>query len=992
MPGEAEMPRETSPLLVSLLVSGAIIPEVAYNAWVTIAVSERARQMAVSYKSTMILPQTDFDMWANLPQNEPKRLQKWAEQDIYHKVLEKNRDGKPFVLHDGPPYANGPIHIGHAFNKILKDFVNKSHAQRGFFTPYIPGWDCHGQPIEHMVEETLSTAKFRQTPQPEVRRLCREWATKFVGIQREGFKRLGVNAEWDKPYLTFIPNFEAGNVEIFKKMYLDGAIYRGRKPIHWCSHCHTALAEAEIEYGDETSPAIFVRFEMTSVPEGLEAWAGKLDVAIWTTTPWTLPADDAVILHPEASYVAVEHAGRAIIMAQALVEKLVKKFGWEDACVVPGWSATGTQLAHNTYKQPIFGDQGEEGVFIYADYVTLEDGTGIVHSAPGHGVDDYKAGMKFGVPVVMPVDDDGVFYVGDKMGTGGPFSGMEVNAANPKIIQWLDERGMLILHEDILHSYPHCWRCHKPVIFRATDQWFVSMDETGLRAAAMDAIEHQVNWVPAWASNRIGSMVADRPDWCISRQRSWGVPIPVFKCAKCGETVATEATFDAVIDLFYKEGADAWFTKKPAEYLPADTCCGHCGAGVQDLVPEKDILDLWWESGVTHQSVLRHRADEGLTWPADLYLEGSDQHRGWFQSSLLTSVGAYGQAPYKSVMHCGFTVDEHGEKMSKSKGNGIDPAAVTDKFGADVLRLWVSSVDYSQDVRISDGILKQVSDAYRRIRNTFRFLLGNLNDFTMDKAVSWEQLEPIDRYVLVELADLLEQVEQAYDEFHFHYVYRTVYNYVDDLSGVYMDVTKDRLYSEAAGSVRRRAVQTVLMNILDVLVRIMAPILTFTTDEVWEHYPVSMREVPGRPENVQLAGWPTRESFVPSQPANARDDFDAFAKVLEVRESVTKALEEARLAGTIVKSQEADVLLTLPAELFDLCSGYDAAALEELFIVSSVKLVAGDAVAVQVTKSPLDKCPRCWNHRELGVNAHHPEVCGRCADVLDGLGFVEEDW
>ncbi len=947
--------------------------------------------MATSYKTSMILPQTDFDMRANLPVNEPKRLEKWAAEDIYHKVLEKNKDGEPFVLHDGPPYANGPIHIGHSFNKILKDFVNKSHAQMGYFTPYVPGWDCHGQPIEHMVEETMGTAQFRETSQPEIRRLCREWATKYVNIQREGFKRLGVNAEWDKPYLTYVPNFEAGNVEIFKKMYLDGAIYRGRKPIHWCSHCHTALAEAEIEYGDETGSAIFVRFALTTVPAGLEAWAEKLDVAIWTTTPWTLPADDAVILHPEADYVAVEYEGRAIIMAKALAPKLIAKFGWEGATVIEGWTATGTELAGNKYLQPIFADQGEEGVFIYADYVTLEDGTGIVHSAPGHGDEDYKAGMKFGVPIVMPVDDNGVFHTGEGMGTGGPFSGMEVNEANPVIIKWLEERGTLIAQEKITHSYPHCWRCHQPVIFRATDQWFVSMDKTGLRENALNAINNEVEWVPAWASNRIGSMVADRPDWCISRQRSWGVPIPVFKCSKCGETVATEATFDAVIDLFYRSGADAWFTHQPKDFLPADTCCEHCGAGVEDLTPEKDILDVWWESGVSHTSVLRHRADEGLTWPAAMYLEGSDQHRGWFQSSLLTSVGAYGTAPYKSVMHCGFTMDENGEKMSKSKGNGVDPADVIAKYGADVLRLWVSSVDYSQDVRISDNILKQISDAYRRIRNTFRFLLGNLNDFSEADAVAWEGLEPLDRYMLVELADLLEEVTQAYKEYHFHHVYRTIYNYIDDLSGVYMDVTKDRLYSEAATSPRRRAVQTVLFNILEVLVRVLVPILSFTTDEVWEHYPMSMRNAEGRPQNVQLAGWPTVESFTPAIPESAAQDFAVIAELLKVRDVVTKALEEARNQGVIVKSQEAEVTVALPEELQQLFAGLNSQVFEELFIVSGVALIPGEEVAATVAKSALEKCPRCWNYRELGTNANHPHVCERCGDVLDELHFVEED-
>ncbi len=947
--------------------------------------------MANSYKDTMNLPQTDFAMRGNLPTKEPERLKKWEDEQLYWRVLEKNKDGEPFVLHDGPPYANGPIHIGHAFNKILKDFVNKSHAQRGYYTPYIPGWDCHGQPIEHMVETTLGTSKFRETPQPEVRRLCREWAEKYVGVQRDGFKRLGVNADWEHPYLTFIPNYEAGNVEVFKKMYLDGSVYRGRKPIHWCSHCHTALAEAEIEYGDEVSPAIFVRFAMTTVPAGLEAWEGKLDVAIWTTTPWTLPADDAVILHPEADYVAVEYDGRAAIMAEALVEKLVAKFGWEGAKVVDGWKMTGTELQGNRYEQPIFADQGEEGVFIYADYVTLEDGTGIVHTAPGHGVDDYLAGMKFGVPVVMPVDDNGHFYEGTGIGTGGPFSGMEVNEANPVIIDWLRERGMLIMHEDINHSYPHCWRCHEPVIFRATSQWFVSMDETGLRDSASKAIENDVEWIPAWASNRIGAMVAERPDWCISRQRSWGVPIPVFHCSKCGEVVATEATFDAVIKLFYDEGADAWFTKRPAEYLPADTCCPKCGAGVQDIDPEKDILDVWWESGVSHTSVCRHRESEGLHFPAEMYLEGSDQHRGWFQSSLLTSVGAYGVPPYKSVMHCGFTVDENGEKMSKSKGNGIDPAEVMDKFGADVLRLWVASVDYSHDVSISDNILKQVSDAYRKFRNSFRFVLGSLNDFNDEDCVAaWDDLEPIDKYMMAKTYALLKECEASYETYKFSGVYRSCYDFVNELSSVYMDVAKDRLYSEAPDSPRRRAVQSVLMNILEVLVRVLAPILSFTCDEVWENYPPALLAREGRPFSVQLAGWPAREDFAPALPDDdGVADMQKFGIAMTVREVVTKALEDARAEKRINKSQEAAVNVTVPADVLDELGGFEAAVFEELFIVSGVSIVAGDDFSCEVVPASGQKCPRCWNYRELGGNANHTDVCERCGDALDKIGFTE---
>ncbi len=946
--------------------------------------------MANKYKDTMNLPATEFPMRGNLPEQEPKRLARWNEERLYWRVLEKNKDQEPFVLHDGPPYANGPIHIGHAFNKILKDFVNKSHAQMGYFTPYIPGWDCHGQPIEHMVEETLGTERFRETPQPEVRRLCREWAKKYVGIQGEGFKRLGVNADWENPYLTYLPDYEAGNVEIFKTMYLDGSIYRGRKPIHWCSHCHTALAEAEIEYGDEVSPAIFVRFEMTTVPEGLEAWEGKLDVAIWTTTPWTLPADDAVILHPDATYIALDYDGRAVIVAQDLAEKLIERFGWQEAVPVAGWSAKGRDLEGQRYKQPIFGDQGEEGVFIYADYVTLEDGTGIVHAAPGHGVDDYLAGMRFGVPVVMPVDDDGRFYPGDTMGTGGPFSSLEVNEANPKIIQWLDDRGALILHEDISHSYPHCWRCHEPVIFRATNQWFVSMDENDLRKKALKAIEEDVRFVPAWASRRIGSMVADRPDWCISRQRSWGVPIPVFTCGKCGETVASEETFDAVIALFYDKGADAWFTQEPKDYLPASVACPKCGAGVEELIPEKDILDVWWESGVSHTSVCRHRHEEGLHFPAELYLEGSDQHRGWFQSALLTSIGAYGVAPYKSVMHCGFTVDEEGRKMSKSLGNGVDPAEVMDKFGADVLRLWVSSVDYSQDVSISDNILKQVSDAYRKFRNSFRFVLGNLDDFGPEDFVdSFDDLEPVDRYYLARLAVLREKVTQAYEDFKYMTVYRECYEFINELSSVYLDVTKDRLYSEAPASTRRRAVQSVLMDTLEVLVRLLAPILSFTCDEVWDFYPPKLREE-GRPFSVQLAGWPQEADFVPALPAGGvQGEIERFAVAMEAREVATKALEEARGRKEINKSQEASVRLSAPEAELEVLKGFGPEVLQELFIVSEVTFGEPGEFAAEVSLAPGEKCPRCWNYTVLGGNGNHPDVCKRCGDALDALGFEE---
>ena len=942
--------------------------------------------MANNYKDTMNLPKTDFPMRGDLANREPEILKKWQEEDIYNRVLEKNKDGEPFILHDGPPYANGPIHIGHAFNKILKDFVNKTHAQRGFYTPYIPGWDCHGQPIEHIVEKNLGTEKMKSMPISEVRALCRQWAEKCVDLQREGFKRLGVNANWDKPYLTFLPNYESGNVELFKEMYLSGAIYRGRKPIHWCSRCHTALAEAEIEYSDEVSPSIFVNFKLDSISDTFKNSNIKKDAAfvlIWTTTPWTLPANTAVCLAPEASYVFVNEGNRSMLMARELVDDVAQIAGWQNHSLVKDEhgeiiEVSGKSLLGLTYICPIKQDM--HGKIIYGDHVTLDSGTGCVHTAPGHGQEDYVVAQKFeGVATLMPVDDDGILTEEAEM-----FAGLSTDDANPKIIEWLKDNGALVAKIEINHSYPHCWRCHKPVIFRATDQWFVSMDKTNLRSKALFEIENNVKWIPEWASNRIGSMVADRPDWCISRQRNWGVPIPVFKCAKCGSTIATEKTFDAVIDLFNEKGADAWFTTDTSDFLPKDTKCENCGC--TEVLPERDILDVWWESGVSHTSVLKHRSSEGLSWPADMYLEGSDQHRGWFQSSLLTSVGAYGKAPYKAVMHCGFTVDEQGRKMSKSLGNGVDPADVISRVGADVLRLWVASVDYSQDVSISDAILDRTSDAYRKFRNVFRFLLGNLYDFTsQDRIKNFEDLAPIDKWLISRLNSVLNEVDSSYDNYKFHQVYRALYEFVNnDLSAVYMDVAKDRLYSENADSNSRRAAQSVLEIVLNCLIRVLSPILSFTTEEVWNFWPEGLIE-DDREISVQLAGWPNLKDYL----CDCNDDIfntilSDFDILLEIRDAATKAIEIARADGIIKKSQEAKVNIKLNQHQADIVEKYDKKVLCELLICSEVELEVCDVqeVSATVEHTNLQKCPRCWNYVELSSDPNHSDVCPRCAAVL----------
>ena len=935
-----------------------------------------------NYKHTMNLPQTSFKMKAGLPQREPERLKKWEEMDLYAKVLEANKDHEPFILHDGPPYANGPIHIGHAFNKVLKDIIVKYKTMRGYYAPYVPGWDCHGLPIENKVEDQLGPEKMKKVDTPTFRKICREYATKQLDGQREGFKRLGVCGEWDNPYLTYLPEYEAGNIEIFKKLYLDGSVYRGRKPIHWCSHCHTALAEAEIEYADEVSPSIYVKFRLTAVPAPFAAAAQaagieRANVVIWTTTPWTLPANQAVCLAPDAEYVAAVVDGELVVMAAELSQAVADVAGWGELSFLEQGgqrvSCPGSALEGGSYHHPIHA--GETGIILTGTHVTLDTGTGAVHTAPGHGVDDYKACQAAGIKdIKMPVDDEGRFYEGSCL-----WAGMTTDEANPQIIEWLREQGTLVAHVDISHSYPHCWRCHEPVIFRATTQWFVSMDETGLRAKASKAIQEDVTWYPAWASNRIGAMVADRPDWCISRQRFWGVPIPVFKCEKCGETVATEATFDAVIELFGTQGADAWYTHEPKDFLPADTCCTHCGAPVEQLSSEKDVLDVWWESGVSHTSVCEARSY--LQRPADVYLEGSDQHRGWFQSSILTSVAAYGIPPYKNVISCGFTLDKDGRKMSKSLGNTIDPADVIKELGADVLRLWVGSVDYSQDVSIGDEILQRTSEAYRRIRNTYRYLLSNLYDFSNDDIVSADEMLEADKWALARLMELCSKVTAAYDEYSFHTVYHAWYDFIVAISSEYFDAVKDRLYSGAAKGVERRSAQTVLANMLEAMVRQLAPILTFTADEVWEEYPQGLRG-DDHAVSVQLAGWPLAEDFAPALSAQERAQLLAdYAVVMDARAVATKAMEDTKAALGITKTQEAAVCISAPADVLAVLKARGEEQLAELLIVSAVTLEEGPELSAAVTAAPGEKCPRCWNVRELGEDG----LCPRCHEVVEAF-------
>ena len=927
----------------------------------------------MDYKKTLNLPSTKFAMKANLPQREPEMIKAWEQKKIYKKLREQSKDKPLFILHDGPPYANGHLHMGHAINKILKDIIVRSRQMCGFNAPYVPGWDCHGLPIEHNVDKKLGKKKKDMTP-VQVRQECRAYAASFVDIQREEFKRFGVAGEWDEPYLTMNYPYEARIAKECGEFGLSGDMFLGKKPIYWCCNCNTALAEAEIEYHDHTSPSIYVKFPVKDdVKDLFDAGGETVSVVIWTTTPWTLPANLGVCLHPDFIYAAVKTQNQGIlIMAKELVENVMGEFGIEDYAIVAELSAK--DLENRNCRHPFYD---RESLIILGEHVTLEAGTGCVHTAPGHGADDHIAGKRYGLECYSPVEDNGTFSQGVEL-----FEGQFIFKANAEINKILEEKGALLRQENMSHSYPHCWRCKKPVIYRATPQWFISMDKLELRQKALDEINN-VHWIPSWGRERIYSMIEHRPDWCLSRQRSWGVPIPVFHCTKCKKVYVTRESVDRIHELFTEFSSDIWF-EKDAEYLmPDGAVCEDCGS--TSFTKDQNILDVWFDSGVSHAAVLEER--EGLERPADMYLEGSDQHRGWFHSSLLTAVGRTGHAPYKAVLTHGFVVDEKGHKMSKSVGNVVAPDKVIKQYGADVLRLWAASADYRGDVSISDNIIKQLSDAYRRIRNTCRFLLGNFTGFDPSQVRPVEKMAELDRFILHRLHYVVKRCRAAYDAYEFHVIYHTLHNFcVVDLSSFYLDIIKDRVYTSPENSDSRKDAQTVMFMILDALVKIMAPILPFTAEEIYTHMPLG----DGRKESVHMEDMVSIDDTLENRELAAK-----WENIRALRAEVTKALEEARKAKLIGHPLDAAVEIKLPqGDLEAQVASLDV-DLNDIFIVSEARVVdtldGGDIyqgkeiedLAIKVSKASGEKCERCWRFDEnLGTDPDHPTTCPRCTQAL----------
>ncbi len=921
--------------------------------------------MPQDYNATLNLPKTEFPMRAGLPKSEPETLKRWEQEKIYEKLMEKN-EGKPlFVLHDGPPYANGNIHLGTSLNKVLKDIIVRYKNMSGFKSPYVPGWDTHGLPTELKARAKAGVENSTTISELEIRKICREFALGYLDDQRNQFKRLGVIGEWDNPYITLLPEFEAKQIEIFAEMACKGYIYKGLKPVYWCPDCKTALAEAEIEYAEDPCHSIYVKFKVNDDQGKLKALGiepEKCYFVIWTTTTWTLPGNVAICLGPDFDYSIIKCGDEYYIMAEALAADAMKEAGKEDYEVVG--TMKGIEFEYMKAQHPFLD---RESLVIVGDHVTLESGTGCVHTAPGHGVEDYDVCKNYPeIPIVVPVDADGRLTE-----EAGQFAGLLTGDANKPIAQHLDSIGALFALKKIIHQYPHCWRCKNPVLFRATDQWFCSVED--FKDEAVKAI-NEVEWIPGWGKDRITSMVKERKDWCISRQRKWGVPIPIFFCKDCGEPYIDRDAMMAVADLFRKEGSDAWFKYDASEILPEGTECPKCGG--THFNKEQDIMDVWFDSGSSHAAVLEQR--DYLKWPADLYLEGADQYRGWFQSSLLTSVATKGTAPYKAVLTHGWVVDGEGRKMSKSLGNGIDPQEIVEQYGADVLRLWVASSDYHADIRISKDILKQLSEAYRKIRNTARYILGNLNDFNPDTdMVDVEDLYPIDKWAIAKLNELNDKVRAGYDAYEFHQVYHSIHNFcVVDMSNFYLDVLKDRLYTEKADSASRRAAQTTIYMILDAMTRMISPILAYTSDEIWRYMPHG--------SNCD------KECVLFNEmPAKVDVDIDAefmarWDRIHELRDLVKKSIEVAVKNKLIKSSLESKIVLTCGGDNYEFVNSV-LGELTAVFIVSKVELVKGDSdeINVVVEKAEGEKCERCWVYSDtVGQNSEHPTLCARCAEIL----------
>jgi isoleucyl-tRNA synthetase len=915
----------------------------------------------MEYKDTLLMPKTEFPMRGNLPKREPDTQTKWEEMNIYQKVQERTSDRPLFVLHDGPPYANGNIHMGHALNKILKDFIVRYKSMSGFHAPYVPGWDTHGLPIEQAL--TNKGVKRKEMTIAEFRKLCEEYAYKQVDNQRTQFKQLGVRGDWDNPYITLKPEYEAQQIKVFGDMAKKGYIYKGKKPVYWSPSSESALAEAEIEYQDKRSPSIYVGFAVT---EGKGVLEKGTQLVIWTTTPWTIPANLGIAVHEDLSYVVVNVNESSYVVAEDLLEEVAKNLEWEDYSVSK--KVKGAELEYIVAKHPLYD---RDSLVVLGEHVTTDSGTGCVHTAPGHGEDDFLVGRKYGLDVLCPVDDKGV------MTSEAPgFEGLFYDKANKPITEKLQETGALLKLNFITHSYPHDWRTKKPVIFRATAQWFASIDK--FRKELLEAV-NETKWVPAWGETRLYNMVRDRGDWCISRQRAWGVPIPVFY-AENGQEIISDETIEHVSKLFREHGSNIWFEKEAKDLLPEGFT--HKGSPNGKFTKEQDIMDVWFDSGSSHQAVLEERND--LQRPADLYLEGSDQYRGWFNSSLTTSVAVTGKAPYKGVLSHGFALDGDGRKMSKSLGNVVVPEKVMKQLGADILRLWVASVDYQADVRVSDPILKQVAEVYRKIRNTYRFLLGNLSDFDPStNAVSFDQLREVDQFMLVKLNDLVKNVRNSYDKYEFASIYHAVNNFCTlDLSSFYLDFAKDVLYIESENHDERRAIQTVLYESLVALTKLMSPILSHTADEVWAHIPGVVGE------SVQLTDMPEVQEL-----RNADELKKKWNAFLELRDDVLKGLEEARNQKLIGKSLTAKVTLYVNDETQALLSSIKE-DLKQLFIVSAFEIGGAVNAApehalslgennIVVEKAEGETCDRCWVvTTTVGEDQDHPTLCTRCASVV----------